>query len=537
MKKKIVIILVCTLLISTAVPVIGTITSNRGCTLGSWSELVKLTASDGGADDRFGCSADIDTYDAVVGAYFDDVSTQTNAGSAYVFIYSGSTWTQQAKLTASDAATDDEFGISVAIDGDYAIVGAHKDDDNGAESGSAYIFYRSGSSWSQQAKIKPGDGAAGDKFGRSVDIDGDWVIVGAPGKNSDQGFSYCFQRSGSTWTQRGKLGAGSSKLLGFSVSISADTVVMGAYGTNSNTGAAHIYQWISSSWYGKGKLTASDGVIYDLFGHSVSIDDEYIIIGAPGHDLTYGGEGATYVFEEPTTGWTDMTETQKITASDASGGDSFGRQVSIDGDSAIVSAPDDDDNGLASGSAYVFKRGTSSWTEQAKLIASDGAASDYFGWDASISGNYALVGAYAEDNGNGVDAGSAYMFEFANQPPSAPQINGPTSGSAGTSYPYTFTSTDPDGDDVSYYIKWGDGATTAWTSYQASGTAYSESHTWSSQGTYTIEAKAKDTDGAESGWGTLQVTIPRNRALNSPFIKFLQQFPNAFPILKYLLGL
>ena len=349
MRKKIVSIIVCTLLILTAAFSMATTVNNIGNTSRGWSEKQKLLAADGGANDRFGCSAEINGNDAIVGAYFDDVSAQTNAGSAYVFTYSGATWTQQARLTASDAATDDEFGYSVSIDGDYAIVGAHKDDDNGAESGSAYIFYRSGTTWSQQAKIKPNDGAASDKFGRSVDIDGDWVIVGAPGKDSDQGFSYCFQRSGTTWTQKGKLGAGSSKMLGCSVSISGDTVVMGAYGTNSNTGAAHIYQWISSSWYGKGKLTASDGVIYDLFGNSVSIDDEYIVIGALGHDLTYGGEGAAYIFEEPTTGWTDMTETQKITASSASGGDGFGFQVSVEGSSAVISAPDDDDSGTGSG--------------------------------------------------------------------------------------------------------------------------------------------------------------------------------------------
>ena len=173
MKKKIVGILVCMLLISTTVSVIGTSTSNREPTLGSWSELIKLIATGGGANDRFGSSVEINSNDAIIGAYFDDVSTQTNAGSAYVFINSGGSWTQQARLTAGDAQTDDEFGISVSIDGDYAIVGAHEEDTNGAESGAAYIFYRSGSSWSQQAKLTPGDAAAGDRFGRSVDIDGD----------------------------------------------------------------------------------------------------------------------------------------------------------------------------------------------------------------------------------------------------------------------------------------------------------------------------------------------------------------------------
>jgi hypothetical protein len=125
-----------------------------------------------------------------------------------------------------------------------------------------------------------------------------------------------------------------------------------------------------------------------------------------------------------------------------------------------------------------------------------------------------------------------------NQPPSAPSIAGPTSGKAGNPYTYTFTSTDPNGDQVSYYIKWGDTTTTPWTTYQPSGPpGYSGSHTWSSQGTYTIEAKAKDTYGAESGWTTLTVSMPRNRAINMPFLRFLENHPNLFPILRYILGL
>ncbi|MCK4364638.1 MAG: PKD domain-containing protein, partial [Thermoplasmatales archaeon] len=124
-----------------------------------------------------------------------------------------------------------------------------------------------------------------------------------------------------------------------------------------------------------------------------------------------------------------------------------------------------------------------------------------------------------------------------NDPPNKPDIDGPTSGKAGDSYPYSFTSTDPDGDQVSYYIKWDDGSITDWTAFQASGPpGYSESHTWDEQGTYTIEAKAKDIYGAESDWGTLTVTMPRNKAyIKTPFLNFLQSHPNLFPILRLLL--
>jgi len=128
-------------------------------------------------------------------------------------------------------------------------------------------------------------------------------------------------------------------------------------------------------------------------------------------------------------------------------------------------------------------------------------------------------------------------FTSPNTPPEKPDIDGLTSGNAGTSYDYTFTSTDPDGDNIKYYIKWGDGDS-EWTSFVASGTPVTVSHTWSSQGTFSIEAKAKDSNGAESGWSTLQVTMPLNKVLTNPlFLRLLERFPNAFPVLRYIFRL
>jgi len=127
-------------------------------------------------------------------------------------------------------------------------------------------------------------------------------------------------------------------------------------------------------------------------------------------------------------------------------------------------------------------------------------------------------------------------IEFLNDPPNAPTIDGPKTGSAGTSYPYTFTSIDPDGDDVSYFIRWGDGEETDWTTFQASGPpGYIESHSWDTQGTYIIQAKAKDIYDAESEWGELQVTMPRNKAISRPLLNFLENHPNLFPLLQKLI--
>jgi hypothetical protein len=537
MNKKIVGILVCTLLISTAAFSIAVNVKNINTSSRGWTETQKIITADGALDDRFGCAVEIDGDSAIIGAYFDDVNTKTNAGSAYVFVRSGSTWTQQAKLTASDGDTDDEFGFSVAIDGDTAIVGSPMDDDLGASSGSAYIFIRTGSAWSLQQKILHADGATGDEFGRSVSIDEDYVIVGAPRKNSEQGFSYIFKRSANVWTQMTKVGATGSNKLGWSVSISMPCVAMGAFGTNNNIGAAYIYELVGSSWMGRGTYTASDGATMDLFGTSVAIYGDHLVCGAPGHDHVASGAGATFVFEKAATGWATMTETQEITASDAAGSDGFGKSVSVDGNNIIVSSPDDDDKGLSSGSAYIFSRGTSTWTEVAKLLASDGLAQDYLGWGVSVDGNSAIAGAYAEDNTNGNEAGSAYLFDWSNQAPTPPVITGPTNGNAGTSYPYTFTSTDGDGDQVSYYVEWGDTTNTGWFGPFASGATQTKSHSWTSQGTYTIKAKAKDTNGAESAFNTYSVTMPREKALISPLLRFLQGYPNFLPIFRQLFGL
>jgi len=535
MNKKILVIFLGIMLLTTATLTVAINVNEVKSGSRGWTETQKLLVSDGSGNDRFGNSVDINGYDAIFGAYFDDVSAKNNAGSAYVFTYSGSSWNQQAKLTVSDAESDDEFGISVAIDGDYAVVGAHKNDDAGAESGSAYVFYRSGSSWSQQAKLVAADAAAGDYFGKSVAIDGEYVIVGAPGKSSNQGFSYIFKRTGTSWSQMTKVGATGSNKLGWSVSISMPCVIMGAYGTNSNTGAAHIYELIGSSWYGKGALTASDGVISDLFGLSVSIDSDYAICGSPGHDLTYGGEGAAYIFEKPGTGWTTMTETQKIAASDNEGGDGFGQSVSVDGNRIIVASPYEDGAGSARGAAYIFNKGASSWSEDAKLTASDAANDDYFGWGVSLSGNTALSGAYAEDNSNGADAGSSYVFDWSNQAPSPPTINGPTTGKTGTSLDYKFKSTDPDGDQVSYFVKWGDGTNTGWFGPFTSGVEQTKSNTYSSKGTYLIEAKAKDTYGAESTWATFSVQIPKTKVVNIPLLKFFENNLNLLPLLRLVI--
>ena len=260
----------------------------------SWSE-VRLTPSDldtGG----FGKSVAISGDTIVVGA------GNSNGGLVYVYVRSGTSWSEQAKLTASDGVLSDRFGASVAISGDTVVVGAIGDDDNGSDSGSIYVYVRSGTSWSEQAKLTASDGVSSDQFGASVAISGDTTIVGVD-KNSGDGAAYIFARSGTSWSEQDKLtasiGTGNEKF-GKSVSISEDTVIISAEGHNDN-GAAYVFIRSGTNWNQQAKLTANDGNPFDGFGHSVSISRDTAIVSAFLNDIAPNGDfigniGAVYHF-------------------------------------------------------------------------------------------------------------------------------------------------------------------------------------------------------------------------------------------------
>ena len=316
-----------------------------------------FTASDAASGDLFGSSVSISGDYAVVGARQDN----SNAGSAYIFVRSGTTWTQQQKLTASDAASYDWFGASVSVSGNYAVVGAYGNDDAGtySNSGSAYIFVRSGTTWTQQQKLTASDAAVSDRFGVSVSVSGDYAVVGANGDNSHTGSAYIFVRSGTTWTQQQKLTASDAveaDSFGVSVSVSGDYAVVGAYDTNdggTNSGSAYIFVRSGTTWTQQQKLTASDAAASDWFGASVSVSGNYAVVGAYGNDDagTYSNSGSAYIFVRSGTTWTQQ---QKLTASDAAASDAFGMSVSVSGDYAVVGAYDTNDGANLRGSAYVF---------------------------------------------------------------------------------------------------------------------------------------------------------------------------------------
>ena len=264
----------------------------------------KLTAPDPAAGDAFGVSVAISGDTAVAGALFDD-DRGTNSGSAYVFIRSGTTWTQQAKLTPNDGSAGAQFGISVAISGDTVVVGASSDSTGASNSGSAYVFIRSGTTWTLEAKLSAADAASGDSFGWSVDIDGDTAIVGArldDAGGSNSGSAYVFVRAGAIWTQQAMLTAAdgaANDWFGVSVAISGDTAVAGAQFDDdggSNTGSAYVFLRSGTVWSQQAKLTAGDAATADLFGHHADIQGDTLLAGAPFTDEGGSNAGSAYVF-------------------------------------------------------------------------------------------------------------------------------------------------------------------------------------------------------------------------------------------------
>jgi hypothetical protein len=323
----------------------------------SWSQQAQLNASDAASGDFFGWSVSISGDTVVVGALLDDNAGGGDAGSAYVFVRSGTTWSEQQKLTAGDAATRDEFGFSVSVSGDTVVVGASLDDHDGRlGAGSAYAFVRSGTVWSEQQKLTASDAAAFDEFGGSVALSGETILVGAR-KNDHSGLmnpgaAYVFARSGDSWSEQDKLiasDAASQRRLGESVSVSGET---GVVGTSFGAGAAYVYVRSGTSWPEQAILTASDAGAFDHFGGSVSVSGDAVVVGAFGNSSPFPQSGSAYVYVRSGTSWEELV---KLAASDAAFSDMFGVSVALSEDTAVVGASFDDHmGGTNAGSAYVF---------------------------------------------------------------------------------------------------------------------------------------------------------------------------------------
>jgi hypothetical protein len=361
----------------------------------------------------------------VIGALRDS-DLEHQAGAVYVHRYDGSSWIQAVQLFASDEEMRDEFGVSVAISGDTFVVGSHFDDDGGTDSGSAYVFQYDGSQWNQVSKLTASDASAYDNFGWSVAISGDVVVVGANldddgGPNS--GSAYVFRKPPGGWirdmTETAKLTASDDDAndeFGRSVAIDGEVVVVGAHydldGGGNMTGAAYVFRYTGFGWAQEAKLTASDGVAQDRFGLSVAIDGDVAVIGAWADDDGGTQTGSTYVYVKPATGWKDMTQTAKLTASDAVAGNHFGWSVAMEDDVVAIGAPAHLFDGSGWGAVYVFEKPAAGWTdttETGRFTASDAAHEDQYGYSVSINGNRLVAGSRRHDTALNDASGAAYV--------------------------------------------------------------------------------------------------------------------------------
>jgi hypothetical protein len=388
---------------------------------GSVAQEAYLKAANTQASDVFGVAVAIDADTLVIGAPGEDSGTSgvnsvpnetaSNAGAVYVFVRSGTTWTQQAYLKASNTGAGDRFGSSLAIAGDTIVVGAGVEDsgstgvnstpnDSATDAGAAYVFVRSGTTWSQQAYLKAANTGANDRFGSSVSIADDTLVIaaqwedsGTSGVNStpnegapDAGAAYVFVRSGTVWSQQAYLKAsntGSMDRFGSGVSIAGDRIVVGAYTEDSSTTG--------------GNSTPNEGAT---------------------------DAGAAYVFGRSGTVWSQHAY---LKASNTGAGDAFGASVAISGDRIVVGAAAEDsgstgvnstpnDSATNAGAAYVFGWSGTTWSQQAYLKASNSGALDGFGYSVAISGDHIVAGAWQEDSSSvtpneaAVNAGAAYVF-------------------------------------------------------------------------------------------------------------------------------
>jgi len=463
------------------------------------AQLAYLKASNAEAGDRFGTAVAVSGNTVVIGAVEEDSSATgangnqgdngvTDSGAVYVFVRSGSSWSQEAYLKASNTGSFDSFGGSVSISADTLVVGAANEEssatgvggnqvDNSAVAcGAAYVFVRSGTSWSQEAYLKASNAEAGDHFGCAVSASGDTIVVGAWSEDStvagvngaqadntspNSGAAYVFTRSGTVWSQEAYLKAsntGGNDWFGESVAISGDIVVVGARQEDSNAtdingdesddsaqsaGAAFVFARSGTTWSQEAYLKASNAEAGDHFGVSVSASASTIVVGATeedssasgvnGDELDNGAEdsGAAYVFTRDGTDW---SQEAYLKASNPSNFDSFAWSLSLSGDAAVVGAVFEDGNATGvngtstgtnvdSGAAYVFTRSGTVWSQSAFLKASNTGSGDWFAQSVAVADGNIVIGALSEDSGatgiNGDQAsdsasltGAAYAFAF-----------------------------------------------------------------------------------------------------------------------------
>ena len=368
----------------------------------------KLTASDGALNDYFGWQVAFSNLVAVIGAPFDD-DLGDNSGAAYTFRWDGDSWNEEHKFLASDGEAEDRFGSDVAVSGDAALIGA-AGHIFATGPGSAYVFRYNGTAWSQEQQLVPSDGQIQDFFGNAVSLNGNVALIGAiysDDNGPSSGAAYVFRYDGTTWIEEQKLLASDGELVdlfGASVAVSRDVAVVGAIWDDDNgdrSGSAYVFRYDGATWTQEAKLLASDGDVDDHFGSRVAVDGNRVLVGVLSDDDFGESSGSAYVFRNEDQTW---IQEQKLLPSDPQDLDRFGSSVWVNGQMIVVGASGNDPGGAA----YVFRL-EGSWFEDEKLVAPDAGFNDHLGSSVAAVPGAVLIGA-PRDNIVLDDEGSAYVF-------------------------------------------------------------------------------------------------------------------------------
>ena len=380
-------------------------------------EAGRVTASDSGVFESFGFSVAVWGDTALIGAEWDR-EIGTEAGAVYVFHPDGTSWVETQKLLASDQQPWDELGHSVAVNGDVALIGALQHVHDGAPGTSAvYVFRFDGSTWIEEEELLASQGTWGDAFGISVALSGDVAVIGASGDDdagTNFGASYVFRydAKSQSWVEQQKLLAPNGGwAFGGAVAIDGEIAVIGArmhVNDEVTLGSAYVFRFDGSTWVEEQELLPSADAGSAAFGSSVSITGDVILIGARSE-----GYGSAYVFRydreaPPGSPW--VLE-QKLLASDPNGIEQFGNSVAVDGDTAVIGAWVSNAGGPGSGAAYLFRFNprTSAWAQQQQLLPDPNPWTNFFGWSVAIEGNTVVIGAHGEDH----QAGAAYIYDLS----------------------------------------------------------------------------------------------------------------------------
>ena len=384
-------------------------------------------ASDGQQNDEFSSGLSLDGDRMVVGAGRADIGPNAgtaNQGIVYVFDYDGTTWVEQVLLRSSDALIGDEFGSAVDVEGDRFIGGARlKDASPSGDEGAAYVFEFDGTTWTESAKLTASDAGPGDLFGSAVLLEGDFAFCSAqlndaPGTTlGDEGAVYVFQYDGTTWTQTQKLvssDVAETEEFGSSIGVDGDRLVIGAHqeieGALVNAGAVYVFEFDGTNWVETAKVVPSARHSQQLFGSAVDVDGDRMLVGASQNDTTGGttGAGALWVFEFDGTTWNEVT---KLEASDAEMDDFMGTSCSLQGDFAVGGAIGEDTVAQDAGAAYLFEFDGTAWNEIAKLTATNGGISDELARQCVVQGDTVLTSSRLAKPLVGSRVGAVYGFD------------------------------------------------------------------------------------------------------------------------------